>query len=125
MDCPKCSSPFNSEVFLGLSVDRCSHCAGLFCDADTLEKLKGQRLDKDGVDTGFPKDGKSYDKVGDIQCPSCAVTMDKISDPEQPHIWMEACPQCRHVFLDAGEINDLRYLTVFDKFRDLLKGKRK
>ncbi len=130
MLCPKCNNAFRPESFLGLNVDRCTGCKGLLCEADTLELLKGQRLSSLkqeglsdlGIDTGYPRDSKNYDKIDNINCPACAVRMDKISDVAQPHIWMEACPQCKKVFLDAGEINDLRSVTLFDKVRDLIKG---
>jgi Zn-finger nucleic acid-binding protein len=46
--------------------------------------------------------GRKYDKIDDINCPICNVAMDKIEDPVQTHIWMEACPSCERVFLDAG-----------------------
>ncbi len=126
MQCPKCNSSFQTEEFRGVTIDRCSGCKGMYLDADKLENLKDEHYSQDkSVDTAYPKDGKNYDKVDDIQCPVCNANMDKISDPEQPHIWMEACPTCNKVFLDAGEINDLRYVTLFDKVLDIFKGSRK
>ena len=57
------------------------------------------------LDIGSPTIGKKFDKVEDIQCPHCNVDMDKIVDPNQTRIWMEACPsrdrvisRCRQVY---------------------------
>tara|TARA_S200000501_G_scaffold341537_1_gene350997 strand:- start:6828 stop:6956 length:129 start_codon:yes stop_codon:yes gene_type:complete len=38
---------------------------------------------------------------------------------------MEAYPSCGRVFLDAGELTDLKYETFSDKIKSLSKGKRK
>tara|TARA_B100001093_G_scaffold388981_1_gene375166 strand:+ start:1549 stop:1683 length:135 start_codon:yes stop_codon:yes gene_type:complete len=35
---------------------------------------------------------------------------------------MEACPSCERVFLDAGELTDLKYKTFSDKIKYLSKG---
>ena len=51
--------------------------------------------------------------------------MDRIEDPVQTHIWMEAWPSCERVFLDAGELTDLKYETFSDKIKSPLKDKRK
>ncbi|MFB3076822.1 MAG: zf-TFIIB domain-containing protein, partial [Lysobacterales bacterium] len=76
------------------------------------------------LDIGHPKVGREYDKIDDIDCPECKVKMEKIIDPVQTHIWMEACPQCEKIFLDAGEFSDLKYETFMDKIKDLFRGKR-
>ncbi len=77
------------------------------------------------LDIGSPAIGKKFDKVEDIQCPHCNVNMDKIVDPNQTHIGMEACPSCDRFFLDAGEFTDLKHDAFSDKIKALLKGKRK
>lgn len=77
------------------------------------------------LDVGAASLGRKYDKIDDIDCPNCNVAMEKIEDPVPSHIWMEACPSCERVFLDAGELTDLKYETFSDKIKSLLKGKRK
>ena len=68
--------------------------------------------------------GREYDKIDDIECPVCHVAMEKITDPVQTHIWMEMCPSCDRVFLDAGEFSDLKYETFMDKVKGMLRRKR-
>ena len=67
---------------------------------------------------------RSANQIDDVDCPVCHVRMHKVADPKQTHIWMEQCPQCAKVFLDAGEFSDLKYDTFMDRVRGLLRGKR-
>ncbi len=124
MQCPKCPGSLESYTFNSVTVDRCTGCYGLFCHPDTIERMKGVWLAEAVVDMGDPDVGARYDKVGDIDCPECHVKMDKIVDAQQPHIWIEACPSCAKIFLDAGEFTDLKYNTMVDRYRDWLKGAR-
>jgi uncharacterized protein len=112
------------QSFKGVEVDRCTGCFGLFCSPDAIEKTRETRLAEKVLDIGYESTGESYNKVGNIHCPVCSIKMDKISDPEQTHIWMEVCSQCKNVFLDAGELTDLKYVTIMDKIRDWRKGVR-
>jgi Zn-finger nucleic acid-binding protein len=124
MECPKCSRLMEAKVFKGVEVKRCSGCFGIFCSQQAIEDGKSVWLAEAVLDIGDPATGVKYDKVDDIDCPQCQVKMEKLSDPAQPHIWMEACPQCHQVFLDAGEYTDLKYQTLVDKYRGWRKGKR-
>ncbi len=39
MKCPKCGHELREENLEGVLIDRCSHCEGLFFDAQELEQL--------------------------------------------------------------------------------------
>jgi uncharacterized protein len=39
MKCPKCGSDLNEVEFVGIKVDRCTNCAGIFFDAGELDEL--------------------------------------------------------------------------------------
>src|ERR671919_902553 len=39
MRCPKCGHAMNEEELEGVSVDRCSHCEGLYFDAGELDRV--------------------------------------------------------------------------------------
>ena len=125
MDCPKCSGELETRNFKELSVKRCNGCGGLMMRADMLEQMKDLETAEQIFDTGSPAIGKKYDNVDDIDCPECQIPMEKIWDPRQTHIWMESCPHCGMMFLDAGEFTDLKYETFSDLVKKLLKGARK
>jgi hypothetical protein len=107
-----------------IRIRRCENCFGLFCKPDVLEVMLEEWMADEILDCGSKKIGKQFDKIADIDCPECHVPMDKVYDEQQPHIWLESCRQCEGIFFDAWEFTDLKYLTVMDFFRDILKGKR-
>ena len=123
MECPKCHANME-EITYGrdLTVDRCVSCKGIWFDVGEAEILKGKWM-SEFLDSGDPKVGKEFDKIGDIDCPRCGKKMDKIADPKQYHIWYEACEE-HGMYFDAGEFTDYKYETFLDKIRGLIKGKR-
>ena len=125
MECPKCEGQLQTKS-LGatIEIDRCNTCFGLFVAPETLLAMREEWMAEAFLDIGHPKVGRQYDKIDDIDCPVCAVRMAKIVDPVQTHIWMEQCPSCNKIFLDAGEFSDLKYETFMDKVKGLLRGKR-
>jgi Zn-finger nucleic acid-binding protein len=56
----------------------------------------------------------------DIDCPECGTRMRRIKDHEQTHITLDSCSNCSSVFLDAGELTDMKSLTLMDHVRRLL-----
>jgi len=125
MQCPKCSSDMETRNYgRKISVQRCTNCYGLWCKPDVLLEMKKEWM-SEALDRGDPSVGKQYDKIDNVQCPECQVTMNKVADEKQTHIWYETCPQCDGMFFDAGEFSDLKYDTLMDRLRDLIKGRRK
>ncbi|PCJ23309.1 MAG: hypothetical protein COA96_12120 [SAR86 cluster bacterium] len=126
MDCPKCSGEMVTKTHDGdISIERCRVCYGLLMEDYMLERMRDEWMAETFLDIGSASLGKKFDKIDNIKCPVCNIKMDKIVDPTQTHIWMESCPKCYRIFLDAGEFTDLKYETLSDKFKSLLKGKRK
>jgi uncharacterized protein len=131
MMCPKCDSSMSQvSAPYGSAVDRCDNCHGLFVGETALASLERRWFfwpssDPHEIDSGDAAIGKQYNLQGEIDCPACQQTrMTPLSVPQQPHIWVERCPQCAGVFFDAGELTDLRYHTLADWVRDLLKPRR-
>ena len=125
MQCPKCKGELETKEHQHIRVERCNRCYGMLLEPHMLNETFAEWMAETFLDVGAISLGKKYDKIDDIACPICNVAMDKIEDPVQTHIWMESCPSCNRVFLDAGELTDLKHETFSDKFKSLLKGKRK
>ncbi len=126
MQCHKCAGDMETKSHgENINLERCRVCYGLLVENHVLDRMRGKWMVETFLDIGAVSIGKKFDRVDDIQCPHCKVDMDKIVDPAQTHIWLESCPNCYRVFLDAGEFSDLKYETFGDKIKDLLKGKRK
>jgi len=121
--CPKCGQGMEEITYGGdLAIDRCTHCKGLWFDTGEVEVLRKKWMG-DALDTGDPVEGRKWDAVEDIACPRCGKDMEKTSDPRQPHIWYETCPE-HGLFMDAGEFTDFKHDTLLDWFRSLIKGER-
>ena len=122
MQCPKCQHGMSEVTHDNITIDRCSHCEGLWFDADEAFQLRdiggGEKLD-----TGDPGEGWKWDSRADINCPRCGQEMEKAADPQQTHIWYERC-QDHGMFMDAGEFKDFNKENLMDYFRGLIKGKR-
>jgi hypothetical protein len=73
------------------------------------------------LDIGNPAVGARLNKAVNISCPDGHGLMEKRSDPEQPHICYEECVTCRFVFLDAGEFTDLKFKTLMDLVRRVIR----
>ena len=108
-----------------ISLERCTECYGLLVEATVLEEMRSEWMVENFLDIGHPSVGKQYDAIGDIDCPACGARMKKVTDEKQKHIWLEACPSCDRVFLDAGEFSDLKYETLSDKVKGLLRRRRR
>jgi Zn-finger nucleic acid-binding protein len=115
VDCPKCTHAMLPVEFgTEIKISRCEGCAGLFCDRQMLERLRAEWLVDSVLDTGSAAEGARNNQMQDIACPGCGVNMARISDKEQSQVTLDACASCDSVFLDAGELSDLKTVTLMD-----------
>lgn len=122
LQCPKCRHGMVEIEHGKILVDRCSHCHGLWFDADEADQLKLIE-GSEQIDIGDPSEGWKYDSRADIDCPRCGKEMEKSADPKQKHIWYEVCHD-HGLFMDAGEFADFKEENFLDWFRSLVKGDR-
>lgn len=122
LQCPKCKHGMEEITHEGITIDRCSHCHGLWFDEDEMHQLK-DIVDSDVLDIGDPEVGQKYDSRADVDCPRCGKRMIKSADDKQIHIWYEVCED-HGIFLDAGEFADFKEESILDWFRGLIKGDR-
>ena len=127
MQCPKCRSSMTQvPVAHGAHVERCDRCHGIACNDHALSALQRQWLlwpkaDPRTVDQGSPGEGRRWDTITDVACPGCGRTMQVVEAPGQEHIRLDRCAACGMTFFDAGEMTDLRFQTLSDTLRRLLK----
>ena len=121
MNCPKCHALMETVEFgTDIVVQRCTGCHGLFCKWQTLQKLRDEWLSEAVLDQGTPALGAKHNDILDIRCPDCSATMARVKDQEQTHITLDSCPDCDCVFLDAGELTNMKSVTLMDHVRRLL-----
>ena len=121
MNCPKCENIMEPVEFgTDISVMRCTGCQGIFSNTETLQKMRDQWLADTVLDTGSAAEGAKHNVLEDIPCPSCNTIMHRVEDMDQVHVILDVCPSCDGVFLDAGELTDLKNVTLMDHIRRLL-----
>jgi Zn-finger nucleic acid-binding protein len=126
MDCPKCGTRMEAVEFgTNIKVIRCTGCYGIFCKWQTLRQLRDEWLSDSVLDKGSPALGAKHNAMGNIDCPDCGAEMARVRDSEQAHITLDSCSQCEGVFLDAGELTDMKSLTLMDLVRRLLSKRGK
>ena len=124
VDCPKCDGHLETKTQGEIIVRRCNSCYGLLIEPKMMKKMNAELMVEKFLDVGPASICRKYDKIDDIERPLCKIEMTRRTDPEQTHIWIETCPLCDRVFLDAGEYTDLKHHTFTDLFKRFLKGKR-
>lgn len=122
LQCPKCHHGMEEVAHNEVVVDRCTHCHGLWFDADEAHQLKLLK-ESEKLDIGDPTEGWKWDSHADINCPRCGKEMEKTADSKQKHIWYEICHD-HGMFMDAGEFSDFKQESLLDFFRSLIKGNR-
>ena len=121
MECPKCRASMETVEFgTDITIRRCTGCSGLFCNWRTLRQLRDEWLSDAALDRGNASLGAKHNEMVDISCPGCGATMSRVQDREQVHITLDSCPDCDGVFLDAGELTDMKSVTLMDHVRRLL-----
>ncbi len=122
LQCPKCQHGMEEVTYESITIDRCTHCQGLWFDEDEAHRLK-KSYGSEALDLGNVSEGVKWDSHADINCPRCGKEMSKTADPKQQHIWYEICNE-HGMFMDAGEFADFKHESLLDFFRGLIKGNR-
>jgi len=104
VQCPRCFEDMiravESRMGKSFEIDICPKCRGLWLDSGELHKmLKDKKLsDYLTKDIGTKSESK-------LVCPRCGGLMDLEFADE---IEVDVCINCNGVFLDEGELNDLK-----------------
>lgn len=119
MNCPKCPGKLVKRKIEHVEVDSCFVCEGIWFDAGELEKvIKADSKDFDFIDVGREEfDGQEiqeYIKNLDekpSECPRCAdgtlLFRSKYGGKHQINV--DVCPKGHGLWLDGGEILELRH----------------
>ncbi len=124
MKCAKCKSQMDKIGYMGIEVDRCKSCFGMWFDVNELQdilKLKGGTA----VDIGNEWEFKNSSQIEDYSCPEDGFKMIKMVDPKQSHVWYESCGHCKGIFLDATELKKLNERTLVSLFKSITAPERR
>lgn len=105
--CPRCSPELVAQSVGGVELDACSHCGGLWFDPGELGRLMQQGGDEVRAAEDIAEGGPSSASGGGMTCPSCAVALYEFQYKHNPDVTLNACPECRGVWVDDGELQAL------------------
>ena len=91
---------------VGLVIDCCPRCAGIWFDAGEMRQLlQSEALKRQFLTDLRVKSAHTYDlSSGDRRCPRCRGLMEK---PVVGGITVDVCRECSGVWLDHGELTQL------------------
>lgn len=99
--CARCFEPMAAQHVDGVTVDTCSRCGGMWLDRDEPAKLAAARsLPVQPV----PREDVQFRREGQRECPRCNELL-KVHTVDGVRV--DACPTCRGMFLDPGELKAL------------------
>jgi Zn-finger nucleic acid-binding protein len=124
MDCPKCVGKLEKMQVEHVEVDACFACEGIWFDAGELEAvIKADSRDFDFIDVGREElDGEEIKQIrADLdakegKCPRCedGTKLAKRLYPGNKKIQIDICPKGHGLWLDGGEIKNLRKHGLVD-----------
>ena len=121
--CPKCHHDMTTKRFgPKISVERCEHCAGLWCSKDALSEMHEVRM-ADLLDAGDPRRGEVYDEIRDVDCPGCGSRMSSSRHPLHENVQLEWCEDCEAFFFDAAELHSIAHMTVREWVQAIWQGR--
>ncbi|HEY7221285.1 MAG TPA: zf-TFIIB domain-containing protein [Candidatus Binatia bacterium] len=106
MNCPKCQTETLGEFSVDrVTVDRCASCAGIWFDAHDLVKLLAEEASHvASLRRGHVKE-EVEGKKG--RCPRDGADLLRVYSSIEPSVILDACPDCRGIWLDGGEFDKL------------------
>lgn len=105
MKCPRCDADLTAHEFGATTIDGCSGCGGLWFDSQELNKLtRDPTVALMEVERTFEHALFSSGSGGSMRCPRCNESLREFSFPHTPDITLDACPTCRGIWVDDGEL---------------------
>ncbi|MDP1660479.1 MAG: zf-TFIIB domain-containing protein [Phycisphaerales bacterium] len=110
---PHDHSLMEKEDVGGIVTDRCNACGRLWLDGGELDRLiaadeaviKGANSGPFGRESGRAA-------LGGRCCPRDGKQLLEIKHPHRPDVFVEVCPGCKGVLLDAGELRQISGKTA-------------
>jgi Zn-finger nucleic acid-binding protein len=106
MKCPKCSTETLSEFSVQtMAVNRCTSCEGIWFDDQELRLL----LAEDRRQVAALRHGNFHEEAAGHKgfCPRDASALLRVYSAIDRSVILDACPQCRGIWLDGGEFEKL------------------
>ena len=115
MKCPRDQVDLERSTYeAAIEIDRCERCGGVFLDRGELEVLQAtvERDYRDELAAAPDLVGGAHSMAlaaarPPVECPRCAVPMERREHGYSSQILIDVCSQCGGVWLDRGELEAL------------------
>jgi len=110
MKCPRCKANLKPESFLGVAIEKCSACKGLWLDEGELVILI-RKAEEIVIKSQFINDelklapGIGKEELDSKElCPKCNAQMIPVNYDYSSGVSIDSCPNNHGVWLDDGEL---------------------
>lgn len=110
MKCPRDGTILKPVQIIGIELDKCHHCNGLWCDRGELDKLRDSR--QHGLEEiieqeyGNPEYMK-HQTDGYMRCPRCGGRLTAHNYSYVAPVTVDTCQDCLGIWLDNGELDHI------------------
>ncbi|MEX0682962.1 MAG: zf-TFIIB domain-containing protein [Dehalococcoidia bacterium] len=117
MQCPRDNTELVAEKQMGIEVDRCPSCKGLWLDHEELDQLESTVASTAEERRATIEFGE---RKSDLRCPVCERVM-TVFNYRAYDLELERCPDEHGFWLDAGEEGRVRDV-IADRVRGLARA---
>ena len=99
--CPKCDVKMDEVTILGVAIDQCRSCSGVWLDSGELKQIT----------KGRPENVHDFvlleAKKTAFLCPKCRVELEEGQHEKKTDLTLDRCPSREGLFADRGEFQTL------------------
>lgn len=118
--CPICSVLLIPQTHLGVTVDVCPTCAGIWFDADELNRLYHMDpLIFPTIEQRYQPVVERYNPPWERLCPACREPLYRYHYLYTSSIELDGCDQCGGVWVDHGELSKMEQVLRDAKVAEL------
>lgn len=118
MECPACDNQLHTETHHDVELDVCGHCGGMWFDNFEVKKFDEAHEKADSLLEIAFKDDVQLDSSRDRKCPKCTdIILRRHFFGSKRKIEIDECASCGGVWLDQGELKEIRATYPTEKER--------
>lgn len=108
--CPDCKTLLEAEDILGIQLDVCPKCAGIWFDDGELLKLKelGDAEMAEVDDAFVPADGETTRGDPKRLCPDCDLALQEFAYLYTSNVKLDSCEGCHGTWVEHGELRAMQ-----------------
>ena len=120
MICPNGCGRLQATQFVGVLVDVCLDCVGIWVGEAELEQVAAQPTQawpQPAIDELVARIGKpgigEHDHIPGVQCPTCTTDLFAQNYHDLSGIVVKTCPEKHGVWLEGGQLGEIQIYTEY------------